>query len=152
MTLWPRGHVRSRYKLKALYLLFWKVYDHETLQGSHLWQGKITYNVTWLSLSHVKSCDKMKMKYLLLNNACDQQLGRMVTYDEENSPIMSHDSLTTWSHEVTWQNKNRISHPLQNLWPPNLAEWWLMIRETHTECQVTLWSRDNVSSRDKFKS
>ena len=122
MTLWPRGHVRSRYKWKGLYLLFQKVYDHETLQGSHLRRGKIIYNVTWLSLSHVKSCDKIKTKYLLLNNACDHQLGRMVTYDEENSPIMSHDPLTTWSHEVTWQNKNRISPPLQRPWPPNLAE------------------------------
>ena len=49
MTLWPHGHLKSRDKLKALYVLFQKVYDHETLQGSHLWRGKITFNVTWIS-------------------------------------------------------------------------------------------------------
>ena len=50
MTLWPRGHVRLRDRLKILYLLFQKVYDHETLQGSHLWQGKITYIETWRAM------------------------------------------------------------------------------------------------------
>ena len=34
------------------------------------------------------------------------KLGRMVTYIEKNSRIMSHDLLATWSHEVTWQIKN----------------------------------------------
>ena len=49
MSFDPRGHVSSRDKLKALYLLFQNAFDHEPLQGSHLWQGKITFNVTWLS-------------------------------------------------------------------------------------------------------
>ena len=29
------------------------------------------------------------------------KLGRVVVYDEENLPIMSHDPVTTWSREVT---------------------------------------------------
>ena len=28
--------------------------------------------------------------------------GRVVVYDEGNSPMMPHDPLTTWSREVTW--------------------------------------------------
>ena len=28
-------------------------------------------------------------------------LGRMETYNEGNSPIMPHDPVTTWPHEVT---------------------------------------------------
>ena len=109
MTLWPRGHARSRDKLKVLHLLFQKVYDHETLQGSYFWRGKITYNITWLSDQSVTPdhVTKIKTKYFLLNNAFSHQLGRMVTYNEENSPKMSYGALTTWSHEVTWQNKSK---------------------------------------------
>ena len=96
---------------------------------------EVTYDevkspIMW-PLSHVRSRDKIKTKYFLLNNVCGHQLCRMMTYNEEISPIMSCDSLIMWSHEVTWQNKNKISPLLQNLWPLNLAGWWLMIRETY---------------------
>ena len=30
-------------------------------------------------------------------------------YDDGNSPMMLHDPLTTWSHEVTWQIESLIS-------------------------------------------
>ena len=33
--------------------------------------------------------------------------GRMVTYNEENSSIMSQESLITWSHKVMWQIKTK---------------------------------------------
>ena len=36
MSFDPRGHVSSRDKLNALYLLFQNAFDHEALQGSHL--------------------------------------------------------------------------------------------------------------------
>ena len=43
------------------------------------------------------------------------ELGRVVTYAEGNSPMMSHDPLTTWSPGVTWQIKNLISPIPQSL-------------------------------------
>ena len=125
MTLWPRNHVRSHDKLKTSYLLLQKVYHHKTLQGSHLWWGTIIW-----PLSRVRSRDK-KNEIFFLKNACGHQLGMMATYDEENSPVMSHNSLNKLPYEATWQNKNEISPLLQNPWPPNLAGWWLIIRETH---------------------
>ena len=33
---------------------------------------------------------------------------------------MSQDPPTIWSHEVTWQIKNKIYPLLQGLWSPNL--------------------------------
>ena len=36
------------------------------------------------------------------------KLGRIMTYSKCNSTIMSHDSLTTKSHEVMWQIKNKM--------------------------------------------
>ena len=65
----------------------------------------------------MRSHDKIKTKYFLLNYTCGHKLGRMVTYNEENSPMMSH--------------KNKISPLLQIPYPLNLAGWRLMIRETH---------------------
>ena len=46
------------------------------------------------------------------------KLCRIVTNDEGNSPIVSHDSLTTKSREVTWQTKFLLLH--------NACEGWLM--------------------------
>ena len=37
------------------------------------------------------------------------KLGRVVTYHEELPPINSHNSLITWSFEITWQTKTYIS-------------------------------------------
>ena len=45
---------------------------------------------------------------------------------------------------VTWHIKNVISPPLHGLWTPNLAGWWLRIRELHP--QLT-WHIDQVITR-----
>ena len=85
------------------------------------------------------------------------KLGSMVTYNQGDSPIMSNDSLTTWSREVTRQIKNKVSPLLQRLWQPNLAGWWFMMREAHASWLTILWLRDhvrslvNLSSCDKLK-
>ena len=41
-----------------------------------------------------------------------------------------HDSLITWSCQITWQTENTISSLPEWLWPPNLAERWLTLRVT----------------------
>ena len=41
--------------------------------------------------------------------------------------IKSHNPLITWTHQVTWRI-NVISPYPRNLWTPNLAGLWLMIR------------------------
>ena len=78
--------------------------------------------------------------------------GIVVAHDEGNSPIMSHDPLTTYSREVMWQIKSLMSPIPQNLWPPNLTGGWLMIRRIHAWCHMTLWLRGYVMSRDKLKA
>ena len=51
------------------------------------------------------------------------KLGMILTYDEGNAPVMSHDPLTTRSREVTWKFKNLISPIPQRLLPPDLTRW-----------------------------
>ena len=40
----------------------------------------------------------------------------------------------------------------QELWPLNLAKWWLTIRNLNPWSHTTLWTRDHVGSRDKLKT
>ena len=51
------------------------------------------------------------------------KLCRMVTYNEDFSPIKSHDTLKSWSLNITWQVKMIVSPVLPRLWSPNLAGW-----------------------------
>ena len=80
------------------------------------------------------------------------KLGRVVSYDEGNSTIMSDDPLVTWSHDVMWQIENLISPLPQGVWLSNVADWWLMVRVNHLCGHMILWKRGDVSSRDKLKA
>ena len=51
------------------------------------------------------------------------------------------------SHVVTWQIKSVISPLSQVLWTPNVAGWWLKMREHHA-----LWSRDHVTNNKTYIS
>lgn len=44
-SLWPRGHVCSRDKLKAQHILFVKTYGHKTWHVGDLWWGKVTQKI-----------------------------------------------------------------------------------------------------------
>ena len=46
---------------------------------------------------------------------------------------------------------NVIFSLLQLTWPPNLAEWWLILRVSHPSRQMTLQKRGHVRSRGKLK-
>ena len=45
------------------------------------------------------------------------------------------------SHVVTWQIKSVMSPLSLVIWTPNVAGWWLKMREHHA-----LWSRDHVTN------
>ena len=67
------------------------------------------------------------------------KLGRVVTYDEETSPIMSDDPLIMWSCEVTWQIETLISPLPKDLWLPNMADWEQMVKGTLLSSPQILW-------------
>ena len=50
---------------------------------------------------------KLKAKFLLFCKAIAIKLGRVVTYDEVNSPMMWHDPQITSSRESIWQIKTK---------------------------------------------
>ena len=101
--------------------------------------------VTW---SHVT---KWELSISSSKSSMINKLSRVVTNDQGNSPIVSHDSLTTKSREVTWQTKNKIYSLAQRLWPPNLAGRRLIMRGIHS-CHMTLWPRGHMRSHDKLKT
>ena len=132
-------------------------FDHVVLQQT--WQTKIIVpslqQCLWLpnlagwwldlrdsvDLSHMtlKSCDparsrdKLRLSYLYYYNAYSHQskkLGRLVTYFEGLLPITSHGPLIIWFCKVIWQTKN-ISL-LSNLWLPNSAGWWHIMKSSHS--------------------
>ena len=65
-------------------------------------------------MPHDHSCDKLKQNISFFARPATNQVGRVVTYDEGNSPI-PHDQLTALSLEVTSQNKSLISPLPQGL-------------------------------------
>ena len=133
ITHWPRAHARSRDQWKPKYLLFCKSYGPKTWPGSGIWWELLAHNVIWIS-EHVVTCGHVTNRKLNIFSSKRYMITKLfgvVTYDERNSPIMSRDSLTTKSREVTWQTENEISFLVQRLWPPNLAGWWLVMQKTH---------------------
>ena len=66
------------------------------------------------------------------------KFGRVVTYHERLPPIKSHDPLTKWPFEITWQTKIILSLLPECLRPPNLVRLWNTLRSSS---YLTLWSR-----------
>ena len=70
--------------------------------------------------------------------------GRMVTY----LAIKWHDHLIMWFWKITWQIKTITFALLQCLWPPNIAGWWLSMRNSHpfkvtwpVVLEITWWTK-----------
>ena len=72
------------------------------------WTFKTTISTIWVSMA--------------------TKLARMVTYLDGLLPRKSNETLITRFCELTWQSEIIICPPLQCLWPPNLASWWLAIK------------------------
>ena len=92
--------------------------------------------------------------YLLFWKAYDTNLGMVLTYDEGNLTIMSHDSLTTWSRGVTWKFKSWISPIPQSLLPPILTGRWHISSSQRSMitklCKIVNYDKINspIMSRD----
>lgn len=61
-----------------------------------------------------------------------------VVYDKVPPQEKSHDSLISWSREVTRQIERDISLHLRHPGTPNLTESWLIIRNHHPKSHLTL--------------
>ena len=79
-------------------------------------------------------------------------LVRVLTYGDSNLPIKSHDLVIMCSLEITWQIKNKTSPLWPNLWLPNLAGWYHIVREAHPWSHMTLSSRGDVKLFKKLKT
>ena len=76
-------------------------YGHKTWQGSGLWWVKLTHGATQPSDHVVRSRGNEKLNICYFTKPVTTKLNSGVTYDEENSSMISHEPLTTWSSEVT---------------------------------------------------
>ena len=92
--------------------------------------------------------------YLLFWKTYDTNLGMVLTYDEGNSAIMSHDSPTTWSRKVTWKFKSWISPIPRCLLPPILTGRWHISSSQRSMitklCKIVNYDKINspIMSRD----
>ena len=138
MTLWSRSHMRSRDKLKAKYLLFYKANGHQILQSDDLWWGKLTHNNPLIMWSREVTW-QMENLYLPFRKLYDHQTWQV------GNLWWTYDPLTIWWCVVTYQTKN-VAHPLwQGLWTWNLESWWLMVRWMHpmkSHIPLTTWSHE----------
>ena len=77
--------------------------------------------------------------------------GKMATDLDGLRSIKLHEYLIMWSYRSTWQTKTVIFLLPRYLWPPNLAEWSLTLRDSKPWSHIMLWSRRFERSRDKQK-
>ena len=99
---------------------------------TYLWLEEPTYGLIWSSDKVVMCGDVTKQKCNIssLIRPMAMKLGKLMTYGEVNAPVKSHVLLTSWLHKVTWQTKNVIFLPPEDLWRPNFAGCWHMVRQS----------------------
>ena len=58
----------------------------------------------------------------------------------------------TWDFDIvaTWQIKNVIAPPSQDLWTPNLPGSWLRMMGLHLHCHVTHQPRGHVTNQKRY--
>ena len=126
MTLWSRGLLKSRDKLKALYLHHHSAYSHQTWQGGGLHWGAPTYKIsllfcsfTWQiknirviwSFCHVILWDHVTY-WIHFISICRRtvttKLGKVVSWHERLKHLKSHDLiLFTWQFREEWPSWSR---------------------------------------------
>ena len=123
---WPFDHVFFRDLMTNKKSLYFK---YQCLWPWNLAECWLTLRRSYLK-SHIapesrgflKSRKKIKT-YLNYHNA----FGTVVSYHEGLPPVMSHDSLITWSSEITGKTKIIVFPLWQCLWRWILAGWWLTL-------------------------
>ena len=129
MTLWSRGLMRSRDKLKPSYLHYHDLYNHQIWQDDNFPWWPCVYDITWpfdqVALRDHVTYWNHHMSATAL--PIGTKLGRMVAYLDRLLPIESHDPLNSWSFKIMWQTKIIISPLPRWLWPSNLTGWWLTL-------------------------
>ena len=125
--------------------------------AQHLWPPNLvgwwlimTHNAG-CSCDHIRSRDKLKTKYLLLSKGYDHQTWQTDNFGERNPSMESHDPLKTWWCVVTWQIKRVKCSLSEDLWPWNLASWWLIVRWTQPWSHSSFWSPGHMRSCHKLK-
>ena len=142
-TLWSRGLVRSRVKIRPLYFHNQSVYGYQTWQNGNLPWWARAYKLT-LPFDHVILWDQViNYSYHIFTTTVPMptKLGKRVTYIDGFLPMKLHDSSITWSCEILWQPKIILSLLPQYLLTLNLISWWLAMKGFHLWCYSTLWPR-----------
>ena len=134
---------RSRDKLKPLYIHYQSGNGYQTWQNGDLPWRAHTHKVTQALGQRVLQDHVTNYKNCISTTTVPvaTKHGRILTYFEKLLPIELHDPLITWSCRVTWQTKFNISSLPGFLWPPTLAGWGLIFRDSFPENRLALTSR-----------
>ena len=111
-----------------------------TIRGLH----PQSYSAFW-SRDLARSRDTLELLYLYNHNGYGHQTC--------HGGVLSWGAFThkaTWPM-VKWQTKTIVSPLSKCLWPPNLAEWWLMFRGLCSKSYMIFWSHGLARSREKLK-
>ena len=133
MTLWQRGHVRSREKLKAWYLLFHKGYNHQSLHM--MMETRLCHKTLWPRWHKISS---------LATTSVTTTLGRMMTYNKGNS---THNDAWSSVHVVRWDpatNRKLFSSSTRLTTTKYVS--LVIYGGTHLWSHTTLWPRGHVTN------
>ena len=156
--------MKSRDKLKPLYLYYQSAYGHQnkvmwcfhyhSAYGHHACENS---DIPWGAPNHKiisrglpRSYDKQKKYNYTTRVYMVTRLGRMITYLDGLLPIKAHDPLIKWFCKIMRLTKTIVSRITWWIRSPNLVGWWHTLSDSHTESYSKLWSRDLVRSRDKL--
>ena len=119
MTLWSRGLVKSRDKLKLLHLHYYNTYGYQTYQIKELpWEAS-THKVTRPTGYMVLGNHVTDLNHFISTVFMATKLVKLKTHLEG---LPSHIQLVFLDRVTIW----KIYTPLlQNLWPQNLVGYWL---------------------------
>ena len=156
--------MKSRDKLKPLYLYYQSAYGHQnkvmwcfhyhSAYGHHACENS---DIPWGAPNHKiisrglpSSYDKQKKYNYTTRVYIVTRLGRMITYLDGLLPIKAHDPLIKWFCKIMRLTKTIVSRITWWIRSPNLVGWWHTLSNSHPESYSKLWSRDLVRSRGKL--
>ena len=100
------------------------------------------------------SCKNLyKNWYLHLHKSNDYQIWQAGTFrrvDSIENNQAGADDISMW--RLRDKLKPLCLHYHSAVWPPNLAWWWLTLRDSFPWCHCTLWSRGRARSRETLKT
>ena len=100
--------------------------------------------MTLWPLSHVRSCDKIKTKYFILDNACGHHLGRMwlIMKMTHHNVTWPSDHVVTWGYVTKWKQNTSSSVKPMATKPGRVVTYDKRNSPVMSDDPMITWSRE----------